>query len=72
MEKLIDKGNQLAKREIERIRPVAKLVLSEAVPVQISVIDDGDDLIIEGAKLSDEICMNTDLRDIAFLMREAR
>jgi len=72
MDKLIRKGMELAERKKTMVRAELKSTLARSLPDHIAVEEEGDDLLIKGPHLSEQLIDNADLRDVAFLMRGVR
>ena len=72
MDKLIQKGKELSERKKTMVRSEVKSILTRSLPDHIAVEEEGDDLLIKGPHLSEQLIDNADLRDIAFLMRGVR
>ncbi|GAB5488879.1 MAG: hypothetical protein Pars2KO_24490 [Parasphingorhabdus sp.] len=72
MDKLIQEGKELAERKKIMVRSEVKSILARSLPDHIAVEEDGDDLLIKGPHLSEQLIDNVDLRDVAFLMRGVR
>ena len=72
MDKLIQKGKELSERKKTMVRSEVKSILTRSLPDHIAVEEEGDDLLIKGPHLSEQLIDNADLRDVAFLMRGVR
>lgn len=72
MNKLIQKGRQLAKQKEAETRLDVKTALRDALSDDFAIEEQSEAIVVKGSGLSEQIVDNSSLRDVAFLMRGVR
>lgn len=72
MDRLIQKGERLAKRREAKVRLDVKTALQDELPDHVTIEEQSESVVVEGYGLAEQIVENSSLRDVAFLMRGVR
>ena len=72
MDKLLKRGEVIAKQQLLRTKSEIKSVLRDELPSDVRIIETADGIQIEARRLKQRLLDHSNLRDIGFLMRAVR